>query len=149
MNTYSPCIEKTESGIQIVDANQRDRVLNTFALKRLTEVIVIGDYPVSQIISDLSRKSWITNDLLYKLAKITADEFPDSEIDLVYSLFSFEKGQYLKSVAALTDEFRNQEEKISNDFLKMVEHGRKESNKNIDAEIRNIIIEKLKDYGIV
>lgn len=110
--------------------------------------IQYDDTTISNWVSQLSSKNWVSSSLLYRLANIIQSKCPDNNIDWVMTFFLVEKKDYLNRYAVLKQELDGGLTK-SDDFMTRVEIGRQENIREVNDEIINQVKSNLKQYGIL
>lgn len=121
----------------------------------LPEIRVDSGLKVSEWVTHLNGRLWVTPDLLYRLAKIIRDYKPDSGINWHDTFFPVEKGAYIDRLY----EVRNpkvpsdvpwvSEASIQQDAIEYIEFAQQIDHEKVNLEIRKLVERKLKKYGII
>jgi hypothetical protein len=110
------------------------------------ELPEIRNEEYSNWIMQLLTKMWVTIDVLYDLAVIIENEFPDHTINWYKTFYVVEKKNFLEFAGDILLPY---EKSSSKDFFTMVEFGQKETNAETHQIIDEIVKGKLKEYNLV
>ena len=130
-----------------MDRINPDRELYRIRYERLKDKEGGSGGTLSWLILHLSRKKWITSDILYSLAAITQKRFPDSGINWEGTFSIYERGVYLDQAFELMNTAET--EKRDDDFMKRIEFAWKENSVEMSNEIDERIQDKLRQYGVI
>ena len=105
---------------------------------------------LSEWIMQLLEKTWITSELLYKVAVVIQSEFLSNDIDWKKTFFTVEKSNYLRHVKEIKEIGKNSNEKslTFESVIEAIEMGVKEQNEYINEIVEKIVVKNLRYYGL-
>lgn len=142
-------VKETSTDLELFIDRSKDPVY-IIPKDRFLETLKIGDKLISDWIHQLLGKTWMEHDPLYEIAKIIVRENPNNKIDWHLTFFMVEKKFYLDKVRTeKTEEKAKRGEGGSLSLGEFIDIGQEETNEETTAEIKKIVEEKIKKYGIV
>ena len=104
------------------------------------------DGNISEWITQLSGKMWVATTLLYQLALVIIEEFPDKSIDWKTTFFGVEKGVAINEAVDLDDSVKNSGVA---QVMMMIKLGQQFMGDGTDDKIRKLVSSRLREYGIM
>lgn len=95
---------------------------------RKQELPLTRDGDKSEWIMHLLLKTWISTEILYKLAQVIQREFPGNKINWKETFFVVEKAKYLDT---LGDVFAEKSESITKNLMTKIDFGQKETSEEL------------------
>lgn len=130
-----------EKGEQIYNIHKRE----------LGDTINLNGNNISAWINQLLEKMWIEYDILYLLASVIQEEFPENSIDWYHTFSIVERQYYLQHVKnlednnSITDGANN---KVFGTLLDHINSGIEAQDDNTDNLIDKILVDKLAKYNL-
>jgi hypothetical protein len=118
---------------------------------RYAELPLVRDKDYSEWVMQILPKTWSNTTMLYELAQIIEQEFPENKIDWNKTFFTVEKAKFLDEYGdALMPESNSDEGDVSETkgFFEKIKFNKDQSNEEIHNMIDKIVSERLADYGI-
>lgn len=119
---------------EVVRIKDTDGILYTI---RKSELPLTRDEDNSEWVMQLLDKTWINTEILYQLAKLIQNEFPNNAIDWRATFFVVEKSEHIEALF-----------KEGDSFLDKIKLGQKENNEETNKLIDEKVNENLKKYGL-
>ncbi len=100
----------------------------------------------SEWIMQLMDKTWVSNDLLYRIAQFVDKKHPDNSIDWKATFFIVEKAAFLNSMSGILTEKKST---ITEELIEQVQLGIKETNDENHKIIEQIMNKRLMEYDLL
>lgn len=126
-------------------SDDRQSAIYSIAKEELSLTILDSNCENSAWIWQLMSKSWIEEKVLYDLAVVIQNEYPQNSIDWKNTFFPFEKKLYIDHVKVIKKISSENKNTSAFDDIKI---GIEEQNKFINEEVSKIVSIKLKEYGL-
>jgi hypothetical protein len=120
------------------------------SLADLKDIRKEKDIIYSDWIYHLSRKAWITIDVLYELAVIIKKEHPDVAFNWYETFYDVEKSLYQNNITELDINDEGRSKSLFENVLKDLRVLRKDTlSEDANEQLKEIVIEKIKQHKLI
>ena len=134
---------------KIQEKGESDKKFYEAAIRDLKDVKKEGDIIYSDCIYHLSRKSWITSEVLYKLATVIKKEHPDVAFNWFETFYDVEKNLYQKNIAEIDISDERKAKSLFENVLKNLNRFRKDTlSKDAEKHLEEIVNERINFYKL-